>query len=647
MYTDFGELPHFDTRHSPSIAIHGGIPQLVNFTSHLAKLTAQISDPNASFAGSITCVYYLLADYSGVISIDYEAWNPYWEGCCGAHVATYLNASIALQRKLTPDLNASETQRRAIESFQSAAALDFWVLTVRAVRALRPNASVGIYNWPNFRGDWSAKQLQLRGAFMVPFYREVNSMQPSVYIGRTNTTVGTVERVTSCVRDSAMLAQRLALDTGTPAAAVHAFAWYRYNRRPPLWPTAEPFLSDTAFEIEMVEPFNAGADAVLIWGYEPSDQNKSDAIAFLESHKDTFIELKTEDDDTAGIIGQEAQRDNEKPRPTFPMVVPNDYPDLDRTTIPVGDKGLGGVFTWVATSDAMDRSCSVGRRAIRVALHFKTDDSQRSTRDASYSEASVLGALAGLRAEVQAMKTTANDRAGVPRQDQAVLDVTAFGADRTGAKPSDAAINAAITIVNARGGMSTVLFPPGVYRVESPLLPIAGHNIVVEGHGALVDWRDTTDHACLLRFQAVAENATALVSDIVSGQDTVEFATEIQDGQLVRLNSSEQYYNTTGDSSRHNKKGELLVGVFQTQCANETYTNCGQTRKPSRTLHPDGKSPIFGYKKALTSATIITPSTNIAVRGLSVRGPGAHLLTVALAVGGSVICTPPSRIFTS
>jgi hypothetical protein len=105
-----------------------------------------------------------------------------------------------------------------------------------------------------------------------------------------------------------MLAQRLALETGTQAAGVHAFAWYRYNRRPPQWPTAEPFLSDTDFEIEMVEPFDAGADAVLIWGYELSAQNKSNAIAFLESHKDTFSsKLKTEDNDLVSVNGQEAR----------------------------------------------------------------------------------------------------------------------------------------------------------------------------------------------------------------------------------------------------------------------------------------------------------------------------------------------------
>jgi hypothetical protein len=176
-YTDFGELPHFDTFHGGSILLHGGIPQLANITSHLFKVTQQICDPKAAFNGSVPGAYYLPPSFSGVISIDYEAWNPYWEGCCGSHTDLYLNASIALQRKRTPGLNASETRRQAIASFQSAA-LNFWVATVQKVRELRPNASVGIYNWPNFRGDWSARELEERSQFMAPFHRAVNSFQP-------------------------------------------------------------------------------------------------------------------------------------------------------------------------------------------------------------------------------------------------------------------------------------------------------------------------------------------------------------------------------------------------------------------------------------------------------------------------------------
>ena len=229
---------------------------------------------------------------------------------------------------------------------------------------------------------------------------------------------------------------------------------------------------------------------------------------------------------------------------------------------------------------------------------------------------------------------TRGTRDGGPA-DGGVLDVTAFGADQSGTKPSDAAINSAIMVNNARGGDSTIMFPPGVYRVDAPLLPIVGQNVAIEGHGALVEWRNTTEHSCLLTFGAIGERRTALVSDVVAGSDSIELASEVNVGELVRLNSSEMYYNSTQDSTRRNKKGELIIGVFETQCPSETVTQCGQTRAPGPVLFPDGKSPIFGYSKTLTSATIITPSTNLAIRGLAIRGAGAHWLTVAIAVDGA------------
>jgi hypothetical protein len=48
----------------------------------------------------------------------------------------------------------------------------------------------------------------------------------------------------------------------------------------------------------------------------------------------------------------------------------NDYPDLDQTTALVRERGLGGVFTWVATSDALDWRAT--RRLFRGLS--KTDD---------------------------------------------------------------------------------------------------------------------------------------------------------------------------------------------------------------------------------------------------------------------------------
>ena len=285
LYSDFGELPRIEEARFGGGAVYGGLPQLANYSAHLSKIRAQLSDPHAAFPGSVPGSYYLPRNFSGVISIDYEAWNPWWEGCCGAQAATYLNASIAVQRRLTPALNATEMEKQAKLAFQNAA-LEFWIRTVREVQALRPLAKVGIYNWPNTRGDWDASRIEARELFMLPFYRQVNSFQPSIYLSATSgveTTVArTIERVTQPIAYCAMLAARIAQQDHQAIAQVHAFASYRYQH------AEQTFLSDTDFEIEMREPFNVGVDSVLIWGYERYRQNKSDAIRFLESKTSMF-----------------------------------------------------------------------------------------------------------------------------------------------------------------------------------------------------------------------------------------------------------------------------------------------------------------------------------------------------------------------
>ena len=209
-----------------------------------------------------------------------------------------------------------------------------------------------------------------------------------------------------------------------------------------------------------------------------------------------------------------------------------------------------------------------------------------------------------------------------------VLDVIEFGADETGSKPSDAAINAAIALINERGGQSTLLFRPGVYRVDAPLTPVAGQDITISGSGATIDWTNTTDTCpgracpCLLAFVAMTETRTRLATDVGKGVDTLQVTDPVAPGQFLRLNSSELYYTTTRDSVRNNKKGELLVST-------------ATFGAPTRLFAPDGKSPIFSYNRSLTSATIVTPSRNILVHGLSVRGAGAELMTIALSVSGA------------
>eukprot|EP01047_Picozoa_sp_COSAG01_P071641 COSAG01_NODE_11175_length_1990_cov_1.129032_2_plen_268_part_00 len=189
------------------------------------------------------------------------------------------------------------------------------------------------------------------------------------------------------------------------------------------------------------------------------------------------------------------------------------------------------------------------------------------------------------------------------------FDVLTFGADASGREPSDSAINAAIAAINERGGSSTLLFAPGQYKVLAPLTVLRGSDITVLGHGAHIQWMSTTHHQSCLTFGAVSTTIVALRGDVSRGADALLVVAPpgvLTERTLLRLNSSEVFYHTTADSTRNNKKGELLsFGLVSP--ANLT----GSVR-----ASVFGKGPLFQYAANMTTATAIVPSRNINVLGL-------------------------------
>lgn len=196
------------------------------------------------------------------------------------------------------------------------------------------------------------------------------------------------------------------------------------------------------------------------------------------------------------------------------------------------------------------------------------------------------------------------------------FDVLTFGADASGREPSDSAINAAIAAINERGGSSTLLFAPGQYKVLAPLTVLRGSDITVLGHGAHIQWMSTTHHQSCLTFGAVSTTIVALRGDVSRGADALLVVAPpgvLTERTLLRLNSSEVFYHTTADSTRNNKKGELLsFGLVSP--ANLTGTVRASVY---------GKGPLFQYAANMTTATAIVPSRNINVLGLGLTGRGA------------------------
>ena len=210
------------------------------------------------------------------------------------------------------------------------------------------------------------------------------------------------------------------------------------------------------------------------------------------------------------------------------------------------------------------------------------------------------------------------------------FDVTAFGADPTGAEPSDDAFNRAIAAINKRplGGACALLLPPGRYLILKPLTALNGiSDIAVIGHGAHVVFTCKTEYATLLSFKGISYASVALAGDVVQGSDRIDLTGPAlsqqgaSDSLLLRLNSSARYFHTTKDSTRNNKKGELLTFAA--------------TAADGKRGFIEGKGPVFSYAANATTATVISPARNLQVLGLAVTGAGATYKTQAFNFDGT------------
>ena len=146
---------------------NGGVPQMANLTLHLDQVSIDLVQeiPDTT--------------YSGLIILDFEEWRPVLSSNYDALSYNILYSRSLVQRK-HPDWNASSVQAAAASDF-NAAALSFFIETVRTIRALRPFAKIGYYEWPLDSGVEVDDLLQ-------DLWKEVDVLAPSVYPRYTNMT---------------------------------------------------------------------------------------------------------------------------------------------------------------------------------------------------------------------------------------------------------------------------------------------------------------------------------------------------------------------------------------------------------------------------------------------------------------------------
>ena len=96
--------------------------------------------------------------YAGLGVYDFEAWTPLWEenttpSQIDWHSKRYQDYSIALVRDAHPDWTEAQLTAEAKTAFD-AAAMSFFVETLKLCARLRPNALWGFYGFPG--GDFAA-----------------------------------------------------------------------------------------------------------------------------------------------------------------------------------------------------------------------------------------------------------------------------------------------------------------------------------------------------------------------------------------------------------------------------------------------------------------------------------------------------------
>ena len=245
--------------------MNGGIPQLVNMTTHLASVRAGV----ARFIPS--------ASWSGNAVIDFEAWHPQWVWD-GEHdpprMNRYYNLYLQLVQQQHPDWDLQRQLAAAREQFDNAA--------VELLTQTRPAARWGYFGYPggcmqmakpsdmdHLRNGAPCRALQDK---LWPLWEASTGFFPSIYLpadaGRGWPNSSALASYIRSNVDEALRARRLVGKTRQEAPA-YVYIW-------PLYLNGSFFLSAEDLEHSLQISYTACAEGVVIWG----DRNSANDAEF-------------------------------------------------------------------------------------------------------------------------------------------------------------------------------------------------------------------------------------------------------------------------------------------------------------------------------------------------------------------------------
>eukprot|EP00035_Acanthoeca_spectabilis_P001287 m.79000 g.79000 ORF g.79000 m.79000 type:complete len:436 (-) comp10769_c0_seq1:129-1436(-) len=247
-----GAWPSLPNPTGPAGAVNGGVPQAGNLSLHLdltrSNVEAMMPDP----------------DYDGLGIYDFEAWVPLWDenttpASTNWHSQRYQAYSIALVKAAHPDWTPAQLEAQAKQEFETAG-MNFFVETLKLCTALRPKALWGFYGMPG--GDFALTPATRAKAIadaerMRPVYNLSGALFPSIYLSGTN--ADNVQRVNTTVGVAVEVAAMMA-EAGQRPIPVYPFAWECYHN-------ASTLLTPKDLATDLTQPYFAGADGVIIWGW--------------------------------------------------------------------------------------------------------------------------------------------------------------------------------------------------------------------------------------------------------------------------------------------------------------------------------------------------------------------------------------------
>lgn len=326
-----GLMPSFNASGFP---INGGIPQLANVTLHLSIMARTflgrqtipscmmlgcgyvcailmpplfIFTPHPVLSSSLFCTRPVLGTFATylpnvsddrLLDFDFEDWNPVWSR--NEANGTYQNASVALVRTAHPDwTNETEIYAEAKIAFESSAK-ELLRTTLGYIKVLRPRIKVGMYGYPtrfyyhgyNSTNVAANNQLRAENDALFPLWCSMDAILPSVYqFYNSCENPALRESNLDYVRSTVNEAVRIGLKAATECPAVTAkaaltpsklpvwvYTWQRYHDAVP------PFVNCSAdMEMFWKQSYAAGADGLILWGYEPHTQPQ-----FQEFWTETF-----------------------------------------------------------------------------------------------------------------------------------------------------------------------------------------------------------------------------------------------------------------------------------------------------------------------------------------------------------------------